>query len=301
MKLIVTPKDYDNLISLAQLGVKDFIVYPDTLAIKNASAFNCVDLKKASSYCQEHDYNLYLAINKILHNDDLESLTNLMRSLTELNVTGIIYADYAVYITAIELGLKIPLHYDGDMLATNSFTTTYINDELVFLSKELHFEEIEEISSKVKGDVCIQVQGLIGMFHSLRPLIKNYKDYLKADFDEKAFSNQLYDEERDLYYPILETKDGSFIMGGKEVCLIDQLDLLDEIKVTYLKIDGFMQSSEYLNKVSTAYLKAIELYQNDKSGYKEGKKEFIKEVEDISSRPLDKGFFFKPTLYKVKK
>jgi putative protease len=222
-------------------------------------------------------------------------------SIKEISFKGLIYTDYAVFTTALALGLTQSLYYDGDMLATNSYTASNLNDELVFVSKELYYEEIEEIATKVSGDVVVQVQGLIGMFHSMRPLVSNYKDYLSASFDEKSEQNSLYDEERDLYYPILETDDGSFIMGGKEIALIDQLDLLSEIKVGMLKIDGFMQSDEYVLEMSKTYLNALNELTQDLSAYKANKSKYIKKVEEIGSRPIDKGFFFKPTLYKVKK
>jgi len=301
MKLIVTPKNIVNLQALNDIGVKDFIVSLDMLAVKNTSSLSINNFKKIVDYCTQHDCNVYLSLNKMLHNKDLSLLDEVLNQIVGLSFSGIIYSDYAVYTTALEKGIMVPLFYDGDMIATNSFTTSFLNKDLVFLSKELHFEEIEVVANTLKTDVCVQVQGLIGMFHSIRPLVSNYKDYLKADFNAKSLQNRLYDEERDLFYPIIENENGSFIMGGKEIALIDQLDLLDEINVTHLKIDGFLQTEEYILEVSRLYLDALEKYQTDKGGYKEQKKDYMERLTLVGSRPMDKGFFFKPTLYKVKK
>lgn len=301
MKLIVTPTGFNNLKDLSKTGLNDFIVYLDRLAVKNASAFSLSEFSEVVTFCNEQGHNLYLSINKMLHNRDLDDLDEILASVKEMVFKGLIYTDYAVYTSALALGLTQALYYDGDMLATNSFTASNLNDELVFVSKELYYEEIEEIAAKVSGEVVVQVQGLIGMFHSMRPLVSNYKDYLSTSFDVKSEQNSLYDEERDLYYPILETDDGSFIMGGKEIALIDQLDLLGEIKVGMLKIDGFMQSDDYVLEISKTYLNALNELNHDITAYKSNKAEYIKKVEDIGSRPIDKGFFFKPTLYKVKK
>ena len=302
MKLMVTPKSLDNLKALEEVGVNEFIVYYDPLSVKNASAFDIKEIKEACEYCDYKDVKLYVGITKMLHNRDLAVLDIFMTDIKEVKLDGIIYSDLAVYMTAKDLGVKHPLYYDGDMLATNSYTTTLVSADKVFLSKELYYEEIEAMAKNIEGDVVIHAQGLIGMFHSLRPLVTNYKDYLDIDVDTTSESNYLYDEERDLYYPIYENEKGSFILGGKEICLIDQIDLLDEIGVTTLKIDGFMQSEKYLLNISKAYIEAINLYNNqDKSIYKTAKGELLKVVEEESSRPLDKGFFFKPTLYKVKK
>ena len=107
------------------------------------------------------------------------------------------------------------------------------------------------------------------------------------------------DKERENKYPIFEDANGTHIMSPNDMCMIDELTELIEAEVDSLKIDGVLQTSEYILKVTELYRKAIDLCVEDLDQYEEVKDDLLQEVEKIQpkNRPLDTGFFFKETVY----
>ena len=78
----------------------------------------------------------------------------------------------------------------------------------------------------------------------------------------------LYDEERDNKYPVFEDFNGTHIMSPNDICLIEELEPLFE-GIDSFKIDGILQSEEYINTVTTQYREAIDLYNEDPEAYED--------------------------------
>ena len=68
----------------------------------------------------------------------------------------------------------------------------------------------------------------------------------------------LHDKERENKYPIFEDENGTHIMSPNDICVIDELQDLIEAGVDSFKIDGILQSSEYILAVTKLYRKAID-------------------------------------------
>jgi putative protease len=65
------------------------------------------------------------------------------------------------------------------------------------------------------------------------------------------------------------------------------------------KIDGVLQTPEYLIEVTKKYRQAIDLCIEDREQYEDVKDQLLADIEEIQpeNRPLDTGFFFKETVY----
>ena len=50
------------------------------------------------------------------------------------------------------------------------------------------------------------------------------------------------------------------IMSPNDICLIEELEPLFEAGIDSFKIDGILQSEEYINTVTAQYREAIDLY-----------------------------------------
>ena len=68
----------------------------------------------------------------------------------------------------------------------------------------------------------------------------------------------LHDKERENKYPIFEDENGTHIMSPNDMCVIDELQDMIEAGVDSFKIDGILQSSEYILAVTKLYRKAID-------------------------------------------
>ena len=109
----------------------------------------------------------------------------------------------------------------------------------------------------------------------------------------------LYDEERSNKYPIYEDSNGTHIMSPNDICLIEDLEELLEANIDSLKIDGVLQTEEYINVATEQYRQAIDLYNEDPELYEDEKFMLLEPIEDVQKdhRPMDQGFLFKQTVY----
>ncbi len=110
----------------------------------------------------------------------------------------------------------------------------------------------------------------------------------------------LHDDERNNKYPIYEDVNGTHIFSPNDMCVIDELGELFEGGIDALKIEGVLQTPEYVVTVTEAYRKAIDAYFDEsEEAYDDIKDELLAKIEDIQPaiRPLDTGFIFKETVY----
>ncbi len=122
---------------------------------------------------------------------------------------------------------------------------------------------------------------------------------MEVENRKSARNMYLYDKERNSRYPIYEDLNGTHIYSPNDMCIIDELDELFEAEIDAFKIEGVLQSEEYVVTVTECYRKAIDAYAESPDTYFDIKEELLAKIEEIQPelRPLDTGFFFKETVY----
>src|SRR5699024_11518880 len=94
----------------------------------------------------------------------------------------------------------------------------------------------------------------------------NQNKVMKIENRKENKDMLLYDEERSNKYPIYEDSNGTHIMSPNDICLIEDLEELLEANIDSLKIDGVLQTEEYINVATEQYRQAIDLYNEDQIG-----------------------------------
>ena len=92
MKILVEPINVNHLYELNKKDIGGFIV-----GIKNYSIFQ--NLKLSIDELKEIDTNkeLYVSLNKPIHNNELECIKNILIELSKLNITGVFFEDISIY------------------------------------------------------------------------------------------------------------------------------------------------------------------------------------------------------------
>lgn len=140
------------------------------------------------------------------------------------------------------------------------------------------------------------------MFQSKRMLLGNYYTFqerqMKIERQHDHGDLLLYDEERDNKYPVFEDYNGTHIMSPNDICLIEELEPFWG-RIDAFKIDGILQSEEYINVVTEQYREAIDLFNEDPDAYEDEKFMLVDPIEEIQPehRPFDEGFLYKQTVY----
>ena len=305
-ELLVTPKSINHIETLIELGADAFVIGEEKFGLRLAWEFKEPELREAIKIIHEHGKKAYVAVNAIFHNEHIADLEAYIDLLHELNVDRIIFGDPAVLMAVKEQENPIPLNWNAETIVTNHFQCNYWGERganRAVLARELSIEEVIEIKKNSNVEIEVQVHGMTCMFQSKRKLLGNYFMYqdkvMKIENREENKDMLLYDEERSNKYPIYEDSNGTHIMSPNDICLIEDLEELLEANIDSLKIDGVLQTEEYINVATEQYRQAIDLYNEDPELYEDEKFMLLEPIEDVQKdhRPMDQGFLFKQTVY----
>lgn len=306
-ELLVTPQSLAHIRALLEAGADAFIVGEQQFGLRLAGEFTLQDVKEAVALVHAAGKKIYVAVNAIFHNDRIEALDAYIAEVAKLQVDAFVFGDPAVIMACREQGITIPLHWNPETTATNWFTANYWGERganRAVLARELSMDEVVEIKENAEVAVEVQVHGMTCMFQSKRPLLGHYflyQDKVMAIENRKDNRNMfLHDDERSNKYPIYEDVNGTHIFSPNDMCIIDELDELFEAGIDAFKIEGVLQTTTYVTKVTALYRKAIDTFFDEGAeAYDAIRDELQAAVEEIQPdhRPLDTGFIFKETVY----
>ncbi len=241
---------------------------------------------------------VYITVNIMPHNEELEQLPEYLSFLQSINVDGLIISDMGVLSLAKQYAPKVDLHISTQANTVNwagALMYEQLGAKRIVLARELSLDEITKIRSKccsiqletfVHGAMCISYSG--------RCLLSSYMSYRDAN---QGFCSQscrwrysLVEEKRPgEYYPIEQDEHGTYVFNSRDLRLLEYLPELIEANVDSFKIEGRMKSVHYVATVVSVYRQAIDSYFADKEKF-QIKKEWLGELEKISHRPYTNGF-----------
>ncbi|QFT89964.1 putative protease YhbU precursor [Bacillus sp. THAF10] len=304
-ELLVTPKNIQHLEDLIFAGADAFVVGEQRYGLRLAGEFSRAEVKKAIELAHAHDKKVYVAMNALFHNEKVDDLSAYLTFLKEAGADAVIFGDPAVLMAAREAAPDMKLHWNTETTATNYYTCNYWGRKgakRAVLARELNMDAIVEIKENAEVEIEVQVHGMTCMFQSKRSLLGNYFEYqgkaLKVEKTQDA-ALLLHDKERNNKYPVFEDENGTHIMSPNDMCIIDELEEMIDAGVDSFKIDGILQTPDYMVEVTKKYRQAIDLCVENRDQYEEVKDELFAELEGLQQehRPLDTGFFFKETVY----
>ncbi|WP_404443919.1 U32 family peptidase [Sutcliffiella horikoshii] len=304
-ELLVTPLDLTNMKDLIVAGADAFVVGEERYGLRLAGEFNKEAVKAAIALAHTHGKKVYVAMNALFHNEKVDELSEYLQFLNEAGADAVIFGDPAVLMAAKEVAPTMPLHWNTETTATNYYTCNYWGrkgSKRAVLARELNMDAIVEIKENAEVEIEVQVHGMTCMFQSKRSLLGHYFEYQGKQMEVEKGKERamiLHDKERSNKYPVYEDENGTHIMSPNDMCIIDELEEMIDAEVDSFKIDGVLQTPEYIVEVTKRYRKAIDLCVDDRDAYEDIKEDLLNEMAELQQghRPLDTGFFFKETVY----
>ena len=267
--------------------IKEFMNYVDgfIIGLKDMSVnlpiyFSLFEIKEISEMLEGKE--LFVSINKNIHNSDLEYLKEVLKEFENYNINGILYYDAALVNLKQELNLKTDLVFSEEHAVTNYATINYWNYKGVkyaYLANEITLDEILEIKENANAKLMVQVFGYIPIFVSERKIINNYLTY----FDIKDNSSKYYIEKEEKKYRILEDKNTTQVYSNYILNGIDESKKLILNDIDYVVYNSFDIEDEVFDYII-------------KRGFNISSEDVDKLLDNT-----DKGFLYKETIYRVKK
>ena len=284
MKILIEPitkkdkyEDSDGII----LALKDY-------SVQSMNYYTIDEIKTIKD--NNPTKEIFISINKNLMNEDIEPLSNILKELDKLNITGIFFYDTAVLELYRELDLKTDLVWSSTHMVNNYKTCNYYNEKgcnYALLGKEITLEEMQEIITNSTITSMVEVIGLPSVAFSKRKLVSNFYSDLGKDKKDSIIIEEKMTKEK---YIVNEDSNGTGFF-------------LDRV------VNGTSIIKDLCN-VDCKYI-VLREYGIDKDTFYE----LVKDTKDyISNKCTDEGyidkykklgdftnFFFKKTIYKVKK
>lgn len=268
-KLVVSANSYKHLLNLLDKDISGIIIYIDKLSVNSSFYMTKEEIAKIDFKNKE----VFLCINKIMHNEDLKLLTTYLEYIKDKNIK-ILFYDMAVYNIAKRLNVIDKLIIYQDHLNTSILSNNYylnLGIKGSYLSSDITLEELLDIKKNTSGLIMFTVYGYIPIFYSRRYLITNYLKFIGKD---KKDSNYSIESESLKKYIIKEEDYGTTVYTEKPINLINYLDKLNNIDYLVLHSNNILEEEfdSILNKfINRETMKEEECYLgfiNTKSIYK---------------------------------
>lgn len=262
--------------------------------------FDNEELKQAVDLAHSYDSKLYITINTLPRNNEIEVLPDFLMYAQEIGVDAFIIADLGVFEIAKKYAPKVERHISTQAGIVNSQTATAwynMGASRVVLAREMTFDDIADIRAKIPKELEIEcfVHGAMCVSFSGRCLISSYmtgRDANRGDCAQPCrWKYHLYEENRDgQFFPVEEADGGTYLYNSRDMCMIDYIPQLVKSGISSLKIEGRAKSAYYCAVTTNAYRHALNDYMSMGDNYT--LKPWIKEeLEKISHREYNTGFY----------
>ena len=241
----------------------------------NADNFDIESMEKAVDFCHLRGVKVYVTLNTLMRDDQLEPALNYAKNLYKIGVDALIIQDLGLgqLIRETMPDFEMHLSTQGTIFGVGGANTAKsLGYSRVVLAREMSLEEIKNVCEKsqietevfVHGALCFCFSGQCQLSRTFggrsgnqgvcaQPCRLPYK--LVGRNDTKEEKIPLSDKKPTESRTDFEKKHH---LSPKDLSLIDHLDELIKIGVNSLKVEGRLKSPEYVATVTRIYRKYID-------------------------------------------
>ena len=222
-----------------------------------ANNFSFEELKEAIKYCHLRNVKIYVTMNTIVFDSELQEAYNQIDELYKIGVDGLIIQDLAIFSYVTENYPLLEAHTSTQMGIDDKEGTLLLKElgaKRVVLSREVPIEKIKEIKKECKIPLEIFVHGALCVSYSGGCYMSGLIGYRSGNRGRCVGSC------RKPYELINTTKNESlgtsYILSMKD---LKTLENIDELKVAdSLKVEGRMKEPVYVANIIKTYRDALD-------------------------------------------
>lgn len=234
--------------------------------IRKGYNFSYEEIEKAVCIAHELGKRVYVTVNNLLNQEDLEEARKYLQFLDGVQPDAIIVQDFAILALIREMNLSIPVHASV-MMNVHNLEMIEALEKLgvtrVVASREMDLQTAQYLQSKtgmefeyfVHGDMCSVNGGnclyssfLFGMSSNRGRCLKPCRWDYRVKRDGYVFPTE---------YPL----------AAKDMYMYEHIPELIKSGICSFKIEGRMREKEFLTKLVNSYGEAIDRYIEDPVGF----------------------------------
>lgn len=213
----------------------------------NANNFSLEEIKEAVKFAHNLNKKVYVTVNMIFHNEDLNDLDNYLLELDKIGIDSYIVSDFAVIEAIKRLNIKTKFFISTQKSITNLEAVKFYKDlgaYRVVLARECSREDIKYIKDNIDTEIEVFIHGAMCTSYSGRCVLSNY--VTKRDSNRGGCSQVcrfIFDNGKDYEYAF----------SSKDLNMIEQISDMMDLGIESYKIEGRMKSLYYIATVANAY------------------------------------------------
>lgn len=220
------------------------------------------ELPEAIDYAHLHGRKLYLTVNTLLKDSELDGLYDYLEPLYYRGLDAVIVQDIGVLHFIREHFPDMAVHASTQMTVTNTEGALFLQEqgvERIVPSRELSLEEVHDMSEHTDLEIECFVHGALCYCYSGQCLLSSLIGGRSGNRGQCAQPCRL---------PYTMNGKKEYLLSLKDICTLELIPEMIEAGIDSFKIEGRMKKPEYVALVTFMYRKYTDLYLlKGKSGF----------------------------------
>ena len=227
----------------------------------NADNFSFDDLKAGVEFAHARGKKVYVTVNIVMHNKEIDFILDYLRKLDSIGVDAIIASDPAIIECAL-CNTNLCVHLSTQACTINRFAASFwknLGVSRIVLARECSRDDILDVLNNVDIEIECFIHGAMCSSYSGRCVLSNYLTNRDAN---RGGCSQICRWDFDLLDSNFNKIEGEkpFTFCTKDLSMLEYVPDMIQMGVSSLKIEGRMRSLYYIATVVDVYRRAIDSY-----------------------------------------
>ena len=255
-----------------------------------ANNFTLDEIKTALKYCHLYSVKLYVTANTVIFENEIEDFLDYMKFLYESGVDAVIMQDLGMISLVRKLIPDLEIHASTQINAHNDESLFFLKNmgvKRAVLAREMSIDEIKNLKCDIEKEIFIH--GALCVSYSGQCLFSSLNGGRSGNRGECTQSCRL---------PYENNKTQNYYLSTKELCSVNHIKEILDLKINSLKIEGRMKSPTYVGYVTRIYRRLIDDYYkglNPKITPME-----LYNLTTLFNRKFTDGYLFNDNIYNIK-
>lgn len=289
IELLSPAKDLMCGIEAINHGADAVYIGAPKFSARSAAGNSLEDIQKLCTYGHLYGVRIYVALNTILKEEELEETERLIWKLYQVGVDALIIQDMGV--TRMNLP-PIPLHASTQTDNCTPEKVRFLENsgfKQVVLARELSLNEIRRISEETTVSLEAFVHGALCVSYS-------GKCYLSAALNGRSANRGECAQYCRLPYTMIDAEDkvivkDKHLLSLKDLNRSDQLEALMDAGISSFKIEGRLKDVTYVKNITAYYrMKLNEIFKHRPEYHRSSAGVSSCSFEPIPEKSFNRGF-----------
>lgn len=256
VELLAPAKDKNCAFAAINAGADAVYLGASDFGARKKAGNSLEDIKEIVDYAHKFNVKVYVTVNTIIYDNELNSVEKLIQNLYEIGVDALIIQDMGI----LKMKLPpIPLHASTQCNNDNIEKIKFLekcNIERVVLPREFSLKEIEKVKKTTNVELEVFVHGALCVCYS-------GQCYLSAEIGGRSANRGECAQPCRKKYSLVNAggkviAQPQFLLSMKDLSMAEHLNELIKIGVDSLKIEGRLKDENYVKNVVSYYRKLID-------------------------------------------